>query len=51
MYIYIYKIIRQFPQKSLANEGIIGDHIEGLLRIFLIRPQNFIHKQNTENEK
>ena len=35
MDIYIHKIIRQFPQKSLANEGIIGDHIKGLLRIFL----------------
>jgi len=35
MDIYINKIIRQFPQKSLANEGIIGDHIKELLRIFL----------------
>jgi len=35
MDIYIHKIIRQFPQKSLANEGIIGDHIKGLLRTFL----------------
>ena len=35
MDIYIHKIIRQFSQKSLANEGIIGDHIKGLLRIFL----------------
>ena len=35
MDIYTHKIIRQFPQKSLANEGIIGDHIKGLLRTFL----------------
>ena len=35
MDIYILKIIRQFSQKSLVNEGIIGDHIKGLLRIFL----------------
>ena len=35
MYIYTHNIIRQFSQKSLANEGIIGDHIKGLLRIFL----------------
>ena len=35
MDIYILRIIRQFHQKSLANEGIIGDPIKGLLRIFL----------------
>ncbi len=35
MDIYILKIIRQFSQKSLADECIIGDHIKGLLRIFL----------------
>lgn len=35
MDIYILKIISQFPQKSLANEGIIGDYVKGLLRIFL----------------
>lgn len=35
MDIYVHKIICQFPQKSLANEGIIGDYVEGLLRIFL----------------
>ncbi len=35
MYIYTHNIIRQFSQKSLANEGIIGDHIKELLRIFL----------------
>ena len=35
MDIYILKIIRQFSQKSLADEGIIGDHIKELLRIFL----------------
>ena len=41
MDIYIHKIIRQFLQKSLANEGIIGDHIKGLLRIFLNLAQTF----------
>ena len=51
MDIYILKIIRQFSQKSLADECIIGDHIKGLLRNFLIKPRQFIHKQNTENEK
>ena len=35
MYIYTHNIIRQFSQKSLANEGIIGNNIKGLLRIFL----------------
>ena len=34
MDIYILKIIRQFSQKSLANEDIIGDHNKGLLRIY-----------------
>ena len=41
MDIYIHKIIRQFPQKSLANEGIIGDPIKGLLRIFLNKAPTF----------
>ena len=35
MDIFVHKIICQFSQKSLANEGIIGDYVIGTLRIFL----------------
>ena len=41
MDIYFYNIIRQFSQKSLANEGIIGDHNTGKLRIFLNKTPTF----------